>query len=150
MKSALSSPQTRPTKIYWVISIIGLLWMLVGVAAWTADLMTNDAAIAQMSAAQQQLYKSRPQWMFVVYAIAIFTGLVGTIGMLARKTWGVTALAISLIAIIVQFGYTFIGLHAISIVGADVALPLPIAVFVIGAFLLWYSIRATKLGWIRD
>lgn len=103
METSAASSAARLPAWYWIVSGIAVVWMLIGVMAWTADLMTDEAALAQMSEAQRQLYESRPQWIFVVYAIAIFSGLVGAIGLLLRKAWATTAFAISLIAIIVQF-----------------------------------------------
>jgi hypothetical protein len=145
---ASATPTVTPPTWYRVVSIIALLWMLVGVAAWTADLMTDEAALAKMSEAQRQLYAARPQWLFIVYAVAIFSGLVGAIGLLWRKAWATTALAVSLIAIIIQFGYTFFAMDAIKLLGAGVALPFPIVIFAIGAFLLWFARHAQKLAWI--
>src|SRR5690554_5225031 len=100
--------------------------MLFGVLAWLADVTMDESALAQMSEAQQQLYTSRPQWLLAVYAIAIFSGLIGAIGLLLRKSWAIPAFAVSLAAVIVQFGYTILGMDAIRVLGADTALPFPI------------------------
>src|ERR1043165_433670 len=97
----------KPPRSYWVISCIALVWMLLGVVAWTMDYMTDEQTVAGMSETQRQLYAARPQWLFGVYAVAIFSGLLGAIGLLARKRWAIAMLVISLVAIVVQFGYTF-------------------------------------------
>lgn len=134
---------------YWIVSALALVWMIFGVLAWLADLLMDESALAQMSEAQQQLYTSRPQWLFIVYAIAIFSGLIGAIGLLVRKSWAIPALAVSLVAIIVQFGYTFLAMDAIRVLGAGAALPFPIVIFTIGLLLLWFAIRSKKSGWLR-
>ena len=144
----MATPNTNPPKWYWIVSVVALIWMLFGVVAWVADLMMDEAALAQMSAAQQQLYASRPQWLFIVYAIAIFTGLLGAIGLLMRKRWSVTAFGISLAAIIVQFGYTLTVMDAIGLLSPAAALPFPIAIFAIGLLLLGLSIKAKNAGWL--
>jgi hypothetical protein len=138
----------KPPTWYWVVSSVALLWMLFGVMAWCMDLMLDPAALAQMPEAQQQLYASRPQWLFVVYAIAIFSGLAGTIGLLVRKRWATPLFLLSLVAIVVQFGYTFTAMHAIELLGAAQAVPFPVVIFVIGAALWWFSGYARKRGWI--
>jgi hypothetical protein len=122
--------------------------MIIGVVAWGADVMMDEAALAEMSAAQQQLYASRPQWLIIVYAIAVFTGLLGSIGLLLRKRWSVTAFVVSLCAIVVQFGYTLTALNAIDLLGPATALPFPIMIFTIGLLLLGLSVRAQKAGWL--
>jgi hypothetical protein len=122
--------------------------MLVGVMAWVMDLMTDEAGMAQLSEAQRQLYAARPQWLFVVYGVAIFSGLAGAIGLLLRKSWASMLLVLSLAAIIVQFGYTFVGMRAVQVLGAAAAIPFPLTIFVIGVALVWFAHRARQSGWI--
>lgn len=137
---------SKAPRSYWVISILALAWMLLGVMAWTFDLMTDEQALASMSEPQRQLYAARPQWLFGVYAVAIFSGLLGAIGLLMRKRWAIVLLALSLVAIVVQFGYTFFGLDAVRLLGTGQALPFPIVIFAIGAALLWFASRARRSG----
>jgi hypothetical protein len=122
--------------------------MLFGVMAWVMDLMTDEASLAELSEAQRQLYAARPQWLFAVYGVAIFSGLAGAIGLLVRKSWASALFALSLAAIVVQFGYTFFAMHAVEVLGAAAAIPFPLAIFLIGVALLWFSGRARKRGWI--
>jgi hypothetical protein len=138
----------KPPTGYWVVSGLALLWMLFGVAAWVMDLMTDEASLAQLSEAQRQLYAARPQWLFVVYGVAIFSGLAGALGLLLRKAWAVTLLAVSLVAVIVQFGYTIFGMKAVQVLGAAAALPFPIVILLIGIALLWFASRARRSRWI--
>jgi hypothetical protein len=144
-----ASNTVRPPRWYWVVSGIALAWMLIGVFAWVADLMTDEAAVAGFTDAQRQLYAARPSWIFAVYAAATFAGLAGAIALLLRRSWAVPALAVSLAAIIVQFGYTFLVLDAARILGATTALPFPITIFVIGAALLYFAMLAGRSGWLR-
>src|SRR5690606_13210415 len=67
----------RPPWWYWAATVIALLWTLLGVVAWTMDLMMDPAALAEMSEAQQALYAARPQWVFVLYAVAVFSAFAG-------------------------------------------------------------------------
>ena len=143
-----TAPALVTPRWFRVIAILAVIWMLFGVMAWIMDLMTDETALAQMSEAQRQLYASRPQWLFVVYAIAIFTGLAGAIGLVAKKAWATILLAISLVAIVIQFGYTFTAMHAVEILGPASAVPFPMVIFLIGAALLWFSLLAKRSGWI--
>jgi hypothetical protein len=138
----------KPPTWYWVVSGLAVLWMLFGFMAWSMDLMTDEAALAKMSEAQRQLYAARPQWLFAVYGVAIFSGLAGTIGLLLRKSWASMLLVLSLAAVIVQFGYTFLGMHAVQVLGAAAAIPFPLVIFLIGVALVWFARRAQKAGWI--
>src|SRR6187455_1596623 len=116
----------KPPTWYWVVAGLAVLWMLFGVMAWVMDLMTDETGLAQMSEAQRQLYVARPQWIFIVYAVAIFSGLAGAIGLLMRKSWATALLALSLAAVVIQFGYTFLVMRAAEVLGPGAALPFPI------------------------
>jgi hypothetical protein len=149
MTTSATRATKPPPRWYWIVSALALVWMLIGVAAWSADLLMDQRALDAMSEGQRQLYSARPDWLFVVYAIAIFSGLLGTIGLLARKIWAKWMFAISLAAIVLQFGYTFLIMNAVQLIGAAAAVPFPLVIFAIGALLLWMSIKAEKSGWIR-
>ncbi len=147
MDSTAQSAGNKPPAWYWIVSALALVWMLFGVMSWVMDLMMDEAALAQMSEAQQQLYRARPDWIFVLYAIAIFGGLAGAIGLLMRRRWSVTAFAVSLIAVIVQFGYILGVMNTIELLGFATAATFPIVIFAIGAALLWFATHAKKSGW---
>ena len=146
MSTVLS--EVRTPKWYRVASWLALLWMLSGTAAFVMDLMTDEAALARMSPTQREIYEARPVWLFAVYAVATASGVAGAIGLLLRKAWAVRALALSLVAVVIQFGYTLFGLQVIERVGPVEALPLPIFIFVAGALVLWLALTAKKAGWI--
>ena len=141
------SPE-NPPRGYWIVAGLALLWMLFGVVAWLMDFMMDEAALEQMSEGQRQLYAARPQWVFAVYGVAIFAGLAGAAGLLLRQRWSIAALAVSLLAVIVQFGYTFFVMNAIGHIGAGAALPFPLLILAIGVALLWFASRASRRGWL--
>lgn len=141
------SASVKPPVLYWIVAVLALLWMLFGVFAWLMDFMMSEAMLETMTEAQQQIYAARPQWLFIVYAVAIFSGFLGAIGLLLRKSWSTVMFTISLIAVVVQFGYTFTAMNALEVLGAS-ALAFPIMIFAIAVFLLWFSIQAGKRGWI--
>lgn len=144
----MTSKDVNPPKWFRVASWLAVLWMLTGVAAWVMDLTTDEAALAQMTASQRELYEARPQWLFAVYAIAVFSGLAGAFGLVLRSGWAIPALAASLVAVVIQFAYTVFGLQAIERVGTAAALSLPIVVFVVGTLVLRLGLSAKKRGWI--
>lgn len=144
-----TSAASKPPTWYWIVSGLAVLWMVFGVMAWAMDLMTDEASLAELSEAQRQLYAARPQWLFAVYGVAIFSGLAGAIGLLLRKSWASMLFGLSLAAIVVQFGYTFFAMHAVQLLGAAVAIPFPLVIFLIGVGLLWFAHRSRKLGWVR-
>jgi hypothetical protein len=140
---------TRATpKWFSVAAWVAVLWMLSGGGAFVMDLMTDEAALAQMSPGQRELYEARPGWILAMYAVAVLSGIAGSLALVLRKAWAVPALMLSLIAVVIQFGYVLFGTPAIERVGAAEAVTLPIVVFVAGSLTLWLAVKAKGAGWI--
>ena len=135
---------------YWAVAILALVWMLFGVLAWCMDLMMTPAQLAQLPDGQRQLYAQRPPWLFWVYGVAVFSGLFGAIGLLLRKRWATSLFLLSLAAIVLQFGYTFLAMHALELLGPATALPFPIVIFAFGVFQLWFARYARRHGWMSE
>jgi hypothetical protein len=148
MSMNTTNAASKPPTWYWVVSSLALIWMLLGVMAWVMDFMTDEASLSTLSEAQRQLYAARPQWLFAVYGVAIFSGLAGAVGLLLRKSWATMLFDVSLAAIIIQFGYTFLVMRAVQVLGAAAAIPFPLAIFLIGLALVWFARRGRRSGWI--
>ncbi len=133
---------------YWFVAGLALVWMLFGVLAFIMDPLTDEAALAQMSEAERELFLARPNWLFVIYGMAVFTGLAGAIGLLMRRGWAVGAFAVSLFFVVVQFVYVLFVMDAIGRIGAAAALPFPLMIFSIGVSLLWFSLHMRRRGWL--
>jgi len=144
----MNAPMARAPWWYWAVAVLALLWMLLGVFAWIMDLRMTPEQLATLDPGQQQLYAARPQWVFVVYAIAVFSGLAGAIGLLLRKRWATTYFLVSLVAVVIQFGYTLFVMDAIGVLGAGMALPFPLVIVAFAVFLLWFARYARRHGWI--
>ena len=91
----------RP-KWYLPVSILALLWNLMGCAAYLSDVMLTAEDIAAMDATQQALYNSRPAWAVAATAVAVWGGAVGCVGLILRKRWSAVLLELSLAGVIIQ------------------------------------------------
>ena len=69
------------------------------------------------------------------------------LALLALVLWPVVWL-VSLVAVVVQFGYTLFGMDAIGLLGPGMALPFPIVIVAFAVFLLWFARYARRHGWI--
>ncbi len=139
----------RPPTWYWFVAGLALVWMLFGLYALYLDPAISQASRATMSEAQLRLIDARPGWFIGIYAVAIISGLLGAIGLLLRKGWSVPMFGLSLLAVIVQFGYLYLVLDAIGILGAAEAIPFPLVIFAIGVALLWFATYARRRGWFQ-
>lgn len=149
MHATVTTDAITPPRWYWIASGVAVLWTLFGVMALLTDPAVNEAALADMSEAQRQLVAARPGWLYAVYAVATLGGLAGAIALLLRRTWAVPLLTLSLIAVVVQFGYVLFVMDAIAVLGAAASVPFPLVIFSIGALVLWLALHARGRGWLR-
>ena len=143
----ISTAVTRTPKWYLPIVIVALLWNLLGCLFLAIELFAQDAAIASMTKAQQEWVRSTPGWIYVIYAIAVTTGVAGSVGLLARKRWATLLLAISLVAVLVVQGYTMGIAGGFQVMGPS-GLIMPAVVLVIAALLFGLSRFGKKAGWL--
>lgn len=137
----------KPPVWFWIVAVIAVLWNLLGVYAYLADVMMSPERLAEYPEEEQALIAGRPGWLFGVYAIAVFAGLIGSAALALRKAFATPVFAVSLAAILIQMGYVFFGMNALSILGPGAA-AFPAIICLIGAFLLWFSMHSKSKGWI--
>ena len=140
------SSNKPPLLFYW-ISGIALAWNVIGIFAYLSQVTMSDEAIANMSLAEQALYNDIPAWAISAYAIAVTAGALGCLLLLLRKAWALPVLVISLAAVLVQFSHAFFMTDALAVRGATSVI-VPIAIILIGSFLVWYANDVKKNGWI--
>ena len=139
--------QTLPTKGFWIISIIALLWNLAGLMTFFMEVFITPEALAALPEAERALYETSPEWMKVIFAIAVFGGTLGCIFLLMRKTIAVQLFIISMAAVLIQMLYYLSMTKAMEVYG-PASLIMPILVIAIAIFLVWYSKNAKAKGWI--
>lgn len=139
--------QKLPT-LFWVIAIAALLWNLMGVFSFFAHTMISEEALAALPEAERALYNTAPTWQKIVFAIAVFSGLLGSIGLIMRKEWCVPLFVICLISVAIQMSYQILGTEAMEVYGPQAAI-MPVLVIVIAAYLLYYSRQCRERGWLN-
>jgi hypothetical protein len=140
---------TKPPKWYYAVAGVLTLWALMGCYAYMAQVTMSAADLAKLPAAQQDMMKSLPIWITAVYAIAVWSGLAGAICLLLRLKFAPTAYIVSLVAIVVQFGWILTALPIIKTMGFAEAAGFPIFIAIVGAVSVWFSRMAMRRGWLR-
>ncbi len=133
---------------FWGVSILFLLWNIMGVLSFVGHAFISEETLAAMTESERQLFDSYPIWIYVAFALAVLGGFIGCVGLLLRKKWSKMTFTISLIAIIIQMGYNTFFTKTIEVYGMTQALTMPILIVVFGIFLLWFSNFCIKKGWI--
>lgn len=134
---------------YWIISIFFLLWNLMGVISFFAHTFITDEALAALPDVERELYGDYPIWTTIVFAIAVFFGLFGALGLTLRKRWSKLAFIISFCAIIPQMAHNIFFTKSMDVYGPGQALTMPLMVVVFGMLLIWFSAHSIKKGWIK-
>ena len=137
---------SRPAS-YWIVAVLALLWNLLGVAMFCMQIAITPDQIAAMPPEQRQILQDTPQWLQAAYAVAVFGGVLGAIGLLMKRRWAITFFLLSLLGLIVQIAGTFAMTRAWQILG-PAGLAMPVLLLVIALFLLSYSRRAAARGWL--
>ncbi|WP_412984956.1 hypothetical protein [Pontimicrobium sp. IMCC45349] len=127
----------KPGIGFWIISIIALIWNAMGVMAYIGQAYMTDDMLQALPEAEQAFYANIPAWVTAAFAISVFAGLLGCIGLLVRKKWAVSLFILSFIGVIAQQVYNFFMQDYIELSGARMIMP--IVVFVVCVFLIWYS-----------
>ena len=143
-----SNKIVKPPVWFWIISIIALLWNIMGAGQYLAQEMMTDESKTLMTAAQLKLLEETPTWLTAVFAIAVWSGVLASIGLLLRKKWSKSVFLISLIAVIIQMGYSSIMTKTVEVYGSS-ALIMAIVITLIAALLYYFSNYAIKKKWLN-
>ena len=138
---------TKPSTSFWVISVIALLWNLMGVNAYIQQAFKTDSFKAMYNEEQLKMIAEAPAWATGAFAIAVFGGFLGCVLLLMRKKIAKTIFMFSLIGILVQMYYNFFVIDSIAVYGPG-AMAMPIMVILFAVFLIWYANFCTKKNWI--
>lgn len=138
---------TKPTTAFWIVSVLALLWNLMGVAAFLGQMMITPEAIAMLPAAEQELYSNVPLWATIAFGVAVWGSALGCVLLLVRKKLAVPVLSIALAAILVQMVHSLAISKSIEVYGPG-GMIMPVLVILVGGFLVWYSRKAAAVGWL--
>ncbi|RYD86527.1 MAG: hypothetical protein EOP61_37395, partial [Sphingomonadales bacterium] len=134
---------------YWVAGVVLLLWGAMGIFAFYSQLTTPyDAMVAEMGKLAADCIAKMPQWLWWVYGVAVWSGLFGTVALLLRRAWAQPLYLVSLIAVLIQFGYSFGVAKTHEIMGWSAAI-FPAFIILMAAIELWFAGTAKKKGWLR-
>lgn len=139
----MTNSLNKPPVWFWVVSVLALLWNLMGVIAYLTMAFATDEMIANMPAEQQQGFLIEyPAWVTAAFAIAVFSGFLACIALLIRKKWAYSLFIISALAAIAQHIYLFMEVDIPSYV-------MPVLVIVVCVLLIFFSKHAIVKQWIK-
>jgi hypothetical protein len=131
----------------WYIILVGvlILWGLAGCVA----LYGHIAYGPELGDAWDQAYfAALPGWFNYDYVLAVGAGLLGSLALLGRSRLAGPLYLVSLIAVLVQFGYVFFATDLMAHKGAAATLPFPLFIIAMGVVQLWVAGYAKRVGWV--
>lgn len=144
----METQKTTIPKWFWAVAVFFLLWNLMGVGSFFQHTFITDEALQALPEAERNLYNSYPLWTIIAFAIAVFGGIIGSIGLLMKKKWAKPAFIVSLVAIIPQMTHNLFFTNAREVYGPGTEV-MPVLIIVFGVFLVWFSAFGIKKGWLK-
>lgn len=138
----------KPPSWFVVVAAVLVLWGLMGCASLYLHIVYGPDMDPNATDWDRAFFAALPAWFNIVYVVAVGGGLLGSIALLIRSKQAVLLYILSMIAVIVQFGYIFAGTDLIAHKGAATTVPFPLFIAVVAVFQIWFAKRAERRGWI--
>ena len=120
------------------VALLALLWNLFGVYAYLQTVGALPGGDPTMSAG------TMPTWVTGAFAISVFSGALGSLGLLLLKRWAKLLLLLSLLCLLAQDLWAFV----LSEGRPDKDPILPIVINLVAILLVWLAYTADRRGWL--
>lgn len=123
-----------------IVAGLGLLWNLYGIFEYLKTVGVVGGADAAAAGAM-------PAWVTGAFAIAVFGGALGCVGLLMLKRWSKLLLLLSLLGVLAMDLWMFV----LSGMGGTIPpaeMGVTVAVVVVAILLVWLAYSADKKGWL--
>ena len=129
----------------WVVGVVTLLFNAMGILSYVT---TKLGMLAEMGLTPSQIafMESYPAWISAFWALGVWGAFAGSLLLLARSKWAVTAMVVATIGLV----GTTLGNYVVLEVPADMQAPaLDVAIWVVTLFLLFYARALAKAGVLK-
>lgn len=134
----------------WFIILVGvlILWGLAGCAAFYMHVKYGPAMDPAATDWDRAYFAALPAWFSWDYAVAVGAGLLGSIALLAPSRHAALLYIVSLIAVLIQFGYVFVATDLLAHKGAAATVPFPAFIVAMAVFQIWIARYASDRNWV--
>lgn len=136
------------SRSFTIIALGLLIWNLIGVAAFIMQYTADLGAMARSDPYTARIFAQMPVWAWVAYGVAVGTGTLGATMMLMRKALAVPLFGLSVIGVVAQFGYSFLGTDMLAVKGASTTI-FPAVILAIAVGQLFYAQRLSAKDVLR-
>lgn len=131
-----------------IVTVVLLVWGMMGCFACLQQVRLGADAMGPATAYDRALYAALPGWYNLVYAVAVGSGFVGAVLLFMRKASAKPFFVVSLVAVVVQFGWLFATSDIVAHKGVGATLTFPAIIVAIALFQIWIAGHARGKGWI--
>ncbi|MEP3050582.1 MAG: hypothetical protein ABJP48_11380 [Erythrobacter sp.] len=137
--------QVRAPWHLWVVGVLTLLWNSVGGFSYTMTRLGKLADLG-MTADQIAYFDSHPAWANAIWAMGVWGAIAGSILLLLRSRWAVTALLIAVVGLIGSNIFQYFLTQTPESLQSPV---FSIMIASITLFMLWYATKMRREGVLR-
>ncbi|MFK7951345.1 MAG: hypothetical protein AB8B73_00760 [Ekhidna sp.] len=141
------SRKSKPPIWFWVVSVLALLWNLMGVYAYLDQAFASNDVLGEIASAAKNLINPTPAWVTAAFATAVFAGAIGSLLLLLRKGLAEIMFLVSMVAVFIQNGY-YAFLTDQDMDAGPGGLPMVIMVIGFAIGLFFFAKKAKSSGWI--
>jgi hypothetical protein len=133
-------------KWFMVVSVILLIWNLMGVMAYIAQVTMSPEALALLPDEQRRIYETTPAWATAAFAVAVNCGALGCLLLVLKRNLASLFLQLSLAGVLVQMYHSFFMAKSYEVFGPG-GLIMPVMVLIIAIYLVLLANRAKTYRW---
>lgn len=140
--------RARPPMWFWIVATVFSLWGVMGIAAFYMDLTMSDEAKAALPEWDRNFMATRPAWFMWCYGVAVWSGFAAGLALLLRRALARSLFALSLVAVVIQFGYVFLASDILAVKGVAATVPFPLFIVAMAAAGIWFAGFSRIRGWL--
>ena len=140
--------QSKAPIWFWILCAVLLLWNMMGVMAYIAQVSMSPEAMAALPAPERELHENTPAWANAAFAVAVWAGTLGCVLLLLKRASALYLLLASLFGVLVQMFHSFFMSQSFEVYGPGAAL-MPGMIIVVAGFLVWLCLWAKGRAWLR-
>lgn len=122
---------------FWAVAAVAVAWEAFGCYIYLTQSLTAEGA-------REGGYAAMASWQWGVFAVAVWSGLLGAILLLLRNRWASALLLVSLLAAAFQYGYAA---YQGTLAASD--RPMAAIILAMAVLLVVFAGLARRRGWLR-
>ena len=143
----MTNSTNKPPIWFWIVGVITLIWNAMGVHGYISQAYKMKAFTDNYTPEQIEIMDAMPAWYSALFAIAVFSGVLGCVLLLLKKKLAKPILLLSFLSALIMMSY-FLFIADLKDVDFSTNKIFSYIVLAIAAFLVWFSRKSHSKGWI--